>query len=222
MKNFLIGLFASAGMLLASQTQAASVDFEDLHADGDFAALASPYAGLNWGGDWYYGDNTIDGYGNGAHSGITFVTNGYGVDNLAVSSAAAFNFAGAWFAAPNSNGATASWINVTAYDAADHVIGSTGNVAIGADYRWVGANFTNVARLNISRDDGWFVMDDFNVQSPVPEPGSVLMLLVGLCVLAYHTSKRGPSSAPSAVGMSMPIRYQKPTKTMLSSGQCKQ
>ena len=139
-----------------------------------------------------------------------------------VSSATAFNFTGAWFAAPNTNGATASWINVTAYDAADHVIGSTGNVAIGADYRWVGANFTNVARLNISRDDGWFVMDDFNVQSPVPEPGSVLMLLVGLCVLAYHTSKRGPSSAPSAVGMSMPIRYQKPTKTMLSSGQCKQ
>jgi len=224
MKNFLIGLFASAGMLLASQAQAGLVDFEDVHADGDFAALASPYAGLNWSEDWYYGDSTIDGYGNGAHSGISFVTNGYGVDNLAVSGTTAFNFTGAWFAAPNANGAVASWVNVTAYDAAGHLIGSTGNVAIGADYRWVGANFANVARLNISRDDGWFVMDDFSVQSPapVPEPGSALMLLAGLCLLAYHANKRGPSSAPSAAGISMPAKYQKPTKTMLSSGQCKQ
>jgi endoglucanase len=102
-----------------------------LHADGDLAALASPYAGLNWGEGWYYGDTTVEGYDNSAHSGASFLTNGYGVDNLAINSASAFNFAGAWFAAPNTNGAVA-WINITAYDAADHVIGSTGNVSIGA------------------------------------------------------------------------------------------
>lgn len=180
MKKFLIGLFISTGLLMAAQTQAATVDFEDLHADGDFSALASPYSGLNWSEDWYYGDTTIDGYGNGAHSGVAFVTNGYGVDNLSVSSATAFNFKGAWFAAPNTNGAVASWINITAYDAADHIIGSTGNVSIGLNYQWIATNFTNVARLSISRDDGWFVMDDFSVQSPVPEPVSAFMLLAGL------------------------------------------
>ena len=111
MKKFLIGLFAGAGLLLATQAQAATVDFEDLHADGDLAALASTYAGLNWADDWYYGDTAVEGYDNGAHSGVSYVTNGYGVDNLSVSSATAFNFSGAWFAAPNTNGAVASWIN---------------------------------------------------------------------------------------------------------------
>ncbi|MTV36227.1 glycoside hydrolase family 5 protein [Duganella radicis] len=195
MKKFLIGLFAGASLLLATQAQAAPVDFEDLHADGDFAALASPYAGLNWAEDWYYGDSTIEGYDNGAHSGVSFLTNGYGVDNLSVSGTSAFNFKGAWFAAPNTNGAVASWINITAYDAADHVIGSTGNVNIGAGYQWVSANFANVSRLNIARDDGWFVMDDFTVQSAVPEPGTVLMLLAGLGVVAFAARRRGAKAA---------------------------
>ncbi len=190
MKKFLIGLFAGAGLLLATQAQAATVDFEDLHADGDLAALASTYAGLNWADDWYYGDTAVEGYDNGAHSGVSYVTNGYGVDNLSVSSATAFNFSGAWFAAPNTNGAVASWINITAYDAANHVIGSTGNVSIGSSYQWVSANFANVARLNISRDDGWFVMDDLTVQSAVPEPSSVAMLLAGLVLIGGGTTRR--------------------------------
>jgi endoglucanase len=190
MKNFLIGLFMSAGLMLATQAQSAPVDFEDLHADGDLTALTSPYAGLNWGEDWYYGDTTVEGYGNAAHSGASYVTNGYGVDNLAVSSASTFNFAGAWFAAPNTNGAVASWINITAYDAADHVIGSTGNVSIDSSYQWIAANFSNVARLNITRDDGWFVMDDFTLASAVPEPSSAMMLLAGLAMLAGAAHKR--------------------------------
>jgi endoglucanase len=192
MNKFLIGLFVSAGLLLASQAQSATVDFEDLLADGDLAALASPYAGLNWAEDWYYGDTAVEGYGNGAHSGTAFVTNGYGVDNLAVSSATAFNFSGAWFAAPNTNGAVASWINITAYNAAGDVIGSTGNVAISQSYRWVTANFANVARLSIARDDGWFVMDDFTVQSAVPEPSTFLMLGAGLAMLAVASRRRLP------------------------------
>lgn len=190
MKNFLIGLLMSAGWLLAAQAQCAPVDFEDLHADGDLTGLTSPYAGLNWGEDWYYGDTAVEGYDNGAHSGIAYLTNGYGVNHLAVGSAAAFNFAGAWFAAPNTNGAVASWINITAFDAAGQVIGSTGNVSIGQSYQWIAANFHNAARLDISRDDGWFVMDDFTVQSAVPEPGSLAMLLAGLGVMALIVRRR--------------------------------
>lgn len=190
MKKFLIGLFAGAGLLLATHAQSAMVDFEDLHADGDFAALSGPYASLNWAEGWYYGDTAIEGYDNGAHSGASFVTNGYGVDNLTVSSATAFNFSGAWFAAPNTNGALASWINITAYNAAGDVIGSTGNVGIGQGYQWVAANFVNASRLNIARDDGWFVMDDFTVQSAVPEPGSVMKYGCGLGLLAALARSR--------------------------------
>ncbi|GJI87530.1 glycoside hydrolase family 5 protein [Duganella hordei] len=192
MKNFLIGLFVSSGLLLATQAGAAAVNFDNLGADGDFTSIANPYAGLDWSSDWYLGDNTIDGYDNGAHSGALFVTNGYGVDNLTVSSATGFNFAGAWFATPNTNGATASWINITAYDASNHVIGSTGNVGIGSSYSWVAANFNNVARLNIARDDGWFVMDDFTLASvsAVPEPGRGLLLGAGLLAMLGWTQRR--------------------------------
>jgi len=183
MKNFLIGLFAGAGLLLAAQAGAGALNFDELQADGELTPMSSPYAGLNWSSDWYLGDTSVEGYGNGAHSGALFVTNGYGVDDLGVSSAAGFNFAGAWFAAPATNGATASWVNVTAYDADNHLIGSTGNVAIGGSYSWVAANFKHVARLNIARDDGWFVMDDFTLASAVPEPGGALLLGAGLLLL---------------------------------------
>lgn len=57
------------------------------------------------------------------------------------------------------------------------------------------ANFTNVSRLNIARDDGWFVMDDFTVQSAVPEPGSVMMygcVLGLLAALARSRRRRSP------------------------------
>lgn len=38
----------------------------------------------------------------------------------------------------------------------------------------------------------------------------------------YQASTRGPIKAPSAAGINMPSKYQKPTKTGLTSGQCRQ
>jgi len=43
----------------------------------------------------------------------------------------------------------------SAYDSLNHLIGSTGNVAIGDAYSWVGAAFSNVSMLSITRDSGW-------------------------------------------------------------------
>ena len=189
MKKTLFALIASATLLLAGAAHAGVTNFDDVATGGDFSSLndISPYSGLSWSGDWYAGDNTIDGYGNAAHSGKNFAVNGFGSDGASVSSATAFNFAGAWFAAPAGGADKASWINISAYDSLNHLIGSTGNVAIGDAYSWVGAAFSNVSWLSITRDSGWYVMDDFTTSAGgstnVPEPATPLILAAGALAL---------------------------------------
>ncbi|USX20363.1 PEP-CTERM sorting domain-containing protein [Oxalobacteraceae bacterium OTU3REALA1] len=202
MKKNLCALITAAGLMLAGTCHAGVVGFDDVDTAGDFASLGdiSPYAGLTWSADWYAGDTGIDGYANGARSGTRYAVNGFGADDVSVGSATGFNFAGAWFAAAMGAADKAGWINISAYDAANQLIGSTGNVAIGDHYQWVGAGFNNVSRLSITRDSGWYVMDDFTttagVAAPVPEPGTTLMLGVGLLtVLGRAMSRRRSARA---------------------------
>lgn len=194
MKKTLYALIASATLLLAGAAHAGVTNFDELATDGDFTSLndISPFSGLTWSGDWYAGDNTIDGYANAAHSGTNFAVNGFGSDAVTVSSATGFNFAGAWFATPEGGADDASWINISAYDAANRLIGTTGNFAIGASYRWLDAAFSNVSSLSITRDSGWYVMDDFTTSdAKLPEPGTQLMLAIGL--LALVAGRRRPA-----------------------------
>lgn len=198
MKKILIGFLAGAVLTLASPAQAAVVDFDDVSAGGKLSTLSkyNPYEDLTWTNSWFLGDTTVTGYSNGAHSGTQFVSNGFGVNNLGISSATAFNLDGAWFATPATNGSKATWINISAYDAANQLIGSTGNVAINGTYSWVQASFANVSRLTITRDKGWFVMDDLSmsaigpVPSPVPEPGSMVLLAAGLLMTGFAATRR--------------------------------
>jgi len=198
MKNILTGFLTGAVLTLASPAQATVVDFDDVSAGGKLSTLSkyNPYDGLSWTNSWYLGDTAVNGYSNGAHSGTQFVSNGFGVNNLGISSATAFNLVGAWFATPATNGSKATWINITAYDAANQLVGSTGNIAINGTYSWVQASFANVSRLTITRDKGWFVMDDLSmsaigpVPSPVPEPGSLFLLTAGLLMTGFAAKRR--------------------------------
>ena len=197
MKKIICAFIAGASLILAGAAHAGPVGFEDVATGGDFASLndLNPYAGLNWSSDWYAGDNSIDGYANGAHSGSHFAVNGLGSDAMSVSSATGFNFAGAWFATPAGGSDKAGWINITAYDALNQLIGSTGNIAIGDSHQWVTANFSNVAMLTITRDSGWFVMDDFTTVAAgaVPVPATPLVLGIGLLALGLggRLNRRG-------------------------------
>ena len=194
MKKLLIAALVSAGMFLASAAAHATViDFDDLNANGTRSSMSTrtPYAGFNWTSSWHLGVDTVAGYDNASHSGGNFLLNGFGVPNLGVSSTAAFDFAGAWFAVPNITGSKASWINITAYDAANQLIGTTGNMAITGSFVYIAANFADVSRLNITRDKGWFVMDDFTLtDAEVPEPGTLLMFGMGMAVLAAARRKK--------------------------------
>jgi len=187
MKKTLTALIASATLMLAGAAQAGVIGFENVATGGDFSSLSdlNPYSGLNWSSDWYAGDNTIDGYGNAAHSGSNYAVNGFGSDGATISSDTGFNFSGAWFATPAGGADKATWVEIDAFDSDNHLIGSTGHVAIGDDYTWVGGAFTNVSSLIITRDTGWYVMDDFTIAdvvvppADVPEPATPLVLGIG-------------------------------------------
>ena len=192
--NAFFRLLAGAALCIASAAHASVIDFDDLDANNKLASIGkyNPYDGITWATSWYLGATTYAGYDNGAHSGNQFVANGFGVNNLSFSSTTAFDFVGAWFATPNTNGAHATWINVSAYDALNNLIGSTGNVEIGSNYAFVAGNFLNASRITVSRDKGFFIMDDVTLGAPasVPEPGPLALLAVAAGALALNRRRR--------------------------------
>lgn len=196
MKKLMIALLASFGVSLAAH--ATVLDFDSLVPDNDdgdvmMTSMSSfpSYGGLTWNSNIYLGDNTVGGYANGAHSGSNFVNNG-GVPTISISKATAFNFAGAWFVAPNTNSNVATWVNIRAFDSLGALIGSTGNIGIGHTYSFIAAAFNNVSRIEISRDDGYFAMDDFTLaDAVVPEPAGLFGVgLAGALLIATRRKQR--------------------------------
>lgn len=190
MKTRILAMFTTTllvAILLAARAHAGVITFDDLDAKGKLSSIGvdNPYGGLTFDKNWYLGDTSVGGYGNAAHSGSNFVNNGFGVKSLSVTSGTGFDFAGAWFAAPTINGTQATSVNLTAYDALGALIGTTGDIAITNSFLFIAANFDDVARLVITRDKGYFVMDDFTLAdaaapSAVPEPAGVFFAGLGL------------------------------------------
>lgn len=194
MKKLFSLLALSAAVLSAPHASASVINFDDLNAGGKLASMSGHtlYDGLSWSSSWYLGDTSVSGYANGAHSGSEFLLNGFGVNNLGISSATPFTFLGAWFATPNTNGAKANWINVSAYDSNNVLVGSTGQVAVTGIYTQVATQFANVSRLTVSRDQGWFVMDDLSIlrAAEAPEPASIALVGFGLGLLGLARRRR--------------------------------
>lgn len=176
-------------LLMAGSVNAAVLNFDDIALNGNYDTISSVnatnYGGLNWDSSWYVGNTTVNTYQNSAHSGDQYLSNGNNVNNLSIGDDTLFDFDGAWFGTPGAgHGNVAEWINITAFDALDNIIGTTGNIALSATMSWVTAGFTDVSYLNITRSDGWFTMDDFTINSvSVPAPASIAILALGLAGL---------------------------------------
>lgn len=179
MKKTIFALLASACVVLSAQASVLTFDTLTPNHDSDGNVMLTSmsnnqgYGGFTWNSNFLLGDTSYAGYANGAHSGSNFVNN-KGVNALSISSSTAFDFAGAWFVAPNISGTKATSISISAYNAANSLIGTTGFVSIGNTYSFIAATFKDVSKIVINRDKGFFAMDDFTLaDSAVPEPSGL-------------------------------------------------
>ncbi len=193
MNRFKLAATISA-LLLAAASQAYVVTFDDL---APFTSLDnSTYGGVLFGNSsenaaadsgFFVVDNETD-Y-SAAHSGHNYVFNGYGPNNLWFDFGTQVEFNGAWFA---------SVFGLDVADQAQQVRfhddqGNTSDwLTLSDTPQYLDASFSGSTRVYVERSGGqdlsqWYGMDDVTYNGagapPVPEPGTMVALGLGIAAL---------------------------------------
>lgn len=177
-------VIAAAFALAAPLASATVLTFDDLGADG---FVPSNYGGLDWSASsWFnFGGEQAP---FSAHSGSYRATLGW--DGTTATSAVGFNaaktFAGAWFA-----GYEGVSVGFDLYYQGA-LVGTSASLALNGTSSFLSSGYTGlVDRVLVhSNDPANFVMDDFTIGSPVPEPVTTVLVLAGLGLVGAATRRR--------------------------------
>jgi hypothetical protein len=151
----------------------------------DLTAGNQGYGGFTWDAGWslYRGDV----YHPPGSFGDYGIVNNFGNDPLGFSAGRPFSVTSLriarWsFNAPDS-------VRIVAYDAARHLVGDTGAIAVGPAFRLVTANFTDVSRVEFLGGH-FFALDNVMTSlAPTPEPGSIALLAMGVVALGVRRAR---------------------------------
>lgn len=196
-------LLAAASVTMSAHATPDVMSFEDLVANpaADFVAVPDGYHGLNWQGVRVFnpalwaGGVHHDLYDQGVAHGAVVATNS---PDMTVSSAAPFDFVGAFLSSAEAQPMMVQVFGTLKGDAR-YVQSYELNHLSGRFYDF---NFVGVDRLTFVTSPlaPRFSMDNFTINTPVPEPASYQLMLIGAAGLALARSfRRGPVAAGSAL-----------------------
>ncbi len=194
-----------AALLLgvSGQAAAAIINFDDITTSGS-GSLSSTYQGYQWSSGWYvHSDQRYQNvYKNsyGSISGEYAAFNGFGRETMTLKSSGLFDFTGAFFSAwawrDNLASFSSRSITVAGYRSGSLIDQLT--MQLSADqFDWLQADFLDIDELRLmsSNNRQWWLIDDltlnesgaFNTSALVSEPGSIVLICLGLWMLSAVT-----------------------------------
>ncbi len=184
---------AAAMSLGMATAQAEVLTFDDLGAG--LAFFTSNYRGFQFGTNnagtnaWFYTSfGTVDYV---AHSGVVFASTDFRLysgapfqDTQPISSAVPFTFDGAWFTGDEQ-------VRYKLFRNGELVFTSADSPALSSSPIFVASGYAGaVDAVVVVAHQGYFAMDDFTFNTPIPEPGNLALMSAGLAVLGLVLAKR--------------------------------